>query len=163
MDHARSRGRAAAAHPRSRQAGQATFTGFRRSRTASAILQRAGPPAAPPRPGEDPAVCAAREPEEETGYAATTLLPLGGFFSSPGFTTEYLHAFVAVGLTQTAQSLDETEKIEVFPTTWQETMDKVEKNEIRDAKSVAILLKAAAFGVKRQRAAREGGWEVHAG
>ncbi len=98
--------------------------------------------------GEDPAVCAARELEEETGYAAETLLPLGGFYASPGFTTEYLHAFVAVGLTQTEQSLDETERIEVFPTTWQETMDKVEKNEIRDAKSVALLLKAAAFGVK---------------
>ncbi|BAM04944.1 NUDIX hydrolase [Phycisphaera mikurensis] len=100
--------------------------------------------------GEDPLACARRELEEETGYAAETLVPLGGFFSSPGFTTEYLHAFVAVGLAATEQSLDETEKIEVFPTSWQETMDKVERNEIRDAKSVALLLKAAAFGVKRR-------------
>ena len=98
--------------------------------------------------GEDPAACAKRELEEETGYAAETLVPLGGFFSSPGFTTEYLHAFVAVGLTQTEQSLDETEKIEVFPTTWVGTMEKVENNEIRDAKSVALLLKAASFKIR---------------
>ena len=100
--------------------------------------------------GEDPAACGKRELEEETGYRAEKLLPLGGFFSSPGFSTEYLHAYVAVGLTRTEQSLDEVEKIEVFPTSWTETMEKLQSDEIRDAKSVALLLKAAAFGLKHR-------------
>ena len=107
-------------------------------------------PAGTLEPGEDPAACAARELEEETGYAAEEFFALGGFYSSPGFTTEYLHAFVAVGLRQTEQSLDETERIEVFPTSWPEAVQKVEDGEIEDAKSVALLLKAAAFGVKKR-------------
>lgn len=98
--------------------------------------------------GEDPAVCAARELEEETGFRAATIVPLGGFYASPGFTTEYLYAFVAVGLAPTEQSLDETEKIEVFPTPWSQAMHLVETNQIRDAKSIALLLKAAVFGAK---------------
>ena len=106
-------------------------------------------PAGTLEPGEDPAACAARELEEETGYAAAELFPLGGFYSSPGFTTEYLHAFVAVGLTRTQQSLDETEEIEVFPTGWPEALRKVEQGEIEDAKSVALLLKAVVVGVRR--------------
>lgn len=96
--------------------------------------------------GEDPAVCAARELEEETGFRASKVIPVGGFYASPGFSTEYLHAFVAVGLAPTQQSLDETEKIEVHPTAWSEAMGRVRSNEIRDAKSVALLLKAAVMG-----------------
>ena len=55
--------------------------------------------------------CAARELEEETGYRAGKLEPLCSFYTSPGFMTEILHAFVATDLKRTRQQLDPTERI----------------------------------------------------
>src|SRR6476619_2033559 len=44
--------------------------------------------------GEEPAYTAGRELQEEIGFQAGKLTPLGGFFSAPGFCTEYLHLFL---------------------------------------------------------------------
>ena len=49
-------------------------------------------------PGEEPSDSANRELEEETGRRAQKLEGLGGFYSSPGFCTEYLHLFLATEL-----------------------------------------------------------------
>lgn len=49
--------------------------------------------------GESAEACARRELLEETGFTAEALEPLGVFFSSPGFTDERYHLFVATGLT----------------------------------------------------------------
>ena len=48
--------------------------------------------------GETPEECAGRELLEETGFRAGTLVPLGSFFSSPGFTDEMFHLFLATDL-----------------------------------------------------------------
>ena len=48
--------------------------------------------------GEEPAACAARELEEETGHRAGELVSLGAFYSAPGFSDEKLHGFLARGL-----------------------------------------------------------------
>ena len=45
--------------------------------------------------GETPETTARRELPEETGFAAGSWQKLGGFFSAPGFCSEYLHAFLA--------------------------------------------------------------------
>lgn len=50
--------------------------------------------------GEDPEVCARRELQEETNYAASHLQPLGAFYVSPGFTDERVHLYLASGLTR---------------------------------------------------------------
>lgn len=52
--------------------------------------------------GETPAECASRELIEETGYRAGSLVPLGSFHSSPGFTDETFHLFLATGLESVA-------------------------------------------------------------
>lgn len=49
-------------------------------------------------PGEDPAACARRELEEETGYRAANLEELTAIYTSPGFCNERLHLFLATGL-----------------------------------------------------------------
>ena len=45
--------------------------------------------------GEEPIICAQRELQEETGYKAHKLSPLGGFFTASGFCNEYIFLFLA--------------------------------------------------------------------
>lgn len=64
-------------------------------------------------PGEDPALAAARELEEETGFSAACIRPVGVFYTSPGFADERMHVFEATGLTPVPQRLEVGEQIEV--------------------------------------------------
>lgn len=91
--------------------------------------------------GEDPAVCAARELTEETGYTAEKITPFGWFFTSPGVLTEKMYSFVATGLTAGSQDLDENEQIEPQVFTREELLALIQKNQIVDAKTIATLLK----------------------
>jgi ADP-ribose pyrophosphatase len=102
-------------------------------------------PAGTIEPGEDPALCALREVEEETGYQAQMVTPIHGFFGCPGMVSEFLYAYVAQGLTQTAQDLDDTEEIEVHPMPLAQALDMIKDGTIRDAKSIATLLYYATF------------------
>lgn len=102
-------------------------------------------PAGTLEPGEDPAACAARELEEETGYRAATLEPLLAFYPSPGLGDERMHVFVARGLTKTAQKLDQTEQIEVCVYPLSEALSHIRRRRIEDAKTIAALLYFATF------------------
>ena len=91
--------------------------------------------------GEDKRECAARELTEETGYQAEKVEPLGvGWWTTPGFCTEHQTAWVATGLTEAEQDLDETEHIEVKPTPYDEAIQMIRDGRIVDAKSIAALL-----------------------
>ena len=90
--------------------------------------------------GENPAVAAGRELIEETGYRAARLEPLCGFYTCPGFCTEYLHCFLATGLIHMGQSLDETERIEPVAVDAAEAVRMVHDKRIVDAKTIAALL-----------------------
>ncbi|MFQ5423099.1 MAG: NUDIX hydrolase [Phycisphaerae bacterium] len=92
-------------------------------------------------PGESPDLAAARELEEETGYRAGRLVPLCEFYSSPGFLTELLHAFVATDLTKTRQRLEPTEQIRVEPTRMDDALAMVRDGRIVDAKTLVTLLR----------------------
>ncbi len=52
-------------------------------------------PAGTLEPGEDPATTILREVEEETGFRAHTWESLGRFPLAPGYSDEYIHAFLA--------------------------------------------------------------------
>jgi ADP-ribose pyrophosphatase len=91
-------------------------------------------------PGEQPIDCARRELEEETGYTAQRLEPLVSFYSSPGFSTELLHVFVARGLRECLPKLDEEEDIEVVRLPLERAIEQVTSGEISDAKTVTGLL-----------------------
>jgi ADP-ribose pyrophosphatase len=90
--------------------------------------------------GEEPLATAHRELREEVGHAAATLEPLGGFYSAPGFCSEYLRAYLATGLTADAADGDEDEDIEVVPLTLDESLARLDAGDIIDAKSIATLL-----------------------
>ncbi len=92
-------------------------------------------------PGEEPSDSAVRELEEETGYHARKLERLGGFYSSPGFCTEYLHLFLATELAEGRRGANEDEIIEVVPIPLREIPNLITSGEICDAKSIAGLLR----------------------
>src|SRR5262245_37530690 len=47
--------------------------------------------------GEDPHAAAIRELEEETGYRADNMVERARFWTTPGFTTEYMYLYEATG------------------------------------------------------------------
>jgi ADP-ribose pyrophosphatase len=108
-------------------------------------------PAGTREPGEDVAVCAARELEEETGHRATQLTPLFELYVAPGLTDERMHVFVATGLVETAQRLDPTEDIAVHPSTLDAAIDAIARGEIEDGKTIAALLYYRTFGARDVR------------
>lgn len=89
---------------------------------------------------EKPEICALREIREEIGMAASALRKIGEFYIAPGYTTEYLHIFMAENLTSSPLQgdLDEMITIEKIPIS--SAYDLAESGQIRDAKSLAALL-----------------------
>src|SRR5256885_5298599 len=75
--------------------------------------------------GENPMNCAGRELQEETGYLAGRIKPIGSFYSSPGILTEKMYAFAAYDLKKTHQALEEGEDLEVFDATLDEAIDMI--------------------------------------
>lgn len=96
-------------------------------------------PAGTLEPGEDPAVCAARELEEETGCVGGRLEPLGRFYTSPGFTDEIMHVFVATGLKATAPRPEATEQIRVTILPLVNALAAADDGRIMDGKTIAAL------------------------
>ena len=87
--------------------------------------------------GEPPAVCAGRELQEETGFRAKEIIPLGGFYSAPGFCTEYLHLFLARDLIPDPLPPDEDEAIDLLFLSLEAAEEMIESGEICDAKTLA--------------------------
>ena len=96
-------------------------------------------------PGEQPAACARRELEEETGWRAAEVTPLGAVWSSPGFTDELLHLFLARDLRPGTQALEEAELLTVEAVALAEAAAMARDGRITDAKTVCALLRAAAI------------------
>jgi len=89
---------------------------------------------------EEPEACAARELEEETGFRAGRLQRLGGFYVAPGYSTEYLHAYLATDLEPGNAGGDDDEEIQVLALPLTDVLGMVEAGELEDAKSLAALL-----------------------
>ncbi len=100
-------------------------------------------PAGTLHPGEDPDACAERELQEETGYRPGTLEHIGGVYTAPGYTTEFIHLYYATGLSESRLSMDDDEFIEVERVTLDEAIAMIERGEIADGKSVSGILRVA--------------------
>lgn len=93
--------------------------------------------------GDTPEETAARELEEELGYRARELRKIGEFNVAPGYCTERLYLYLATGLEQSIQNLDDDEEIEVVKMPFAEALARMRSGEIDDAKSIITLLFAA--------------------
>jgi ADP-ribose pyrophosphatase len=92
-------------------------------------------------PGEDPLDAARRELEEETGYRAANIVQRAAFWTTPGFTTEYMWLYEATGLTKTQIHPDEDEVIEVDVVNIEEALRMIDDGRIQDAKTILGLLR----------------------
>ncbi|MSQ15855.1 MAG: NUDIX hydrolase [Dehalococcoidia bacterium] len=95
--------------------------------------------------GEDPQVAAARELKEETGYTVGTLRRLGGFYLAPGYSSEYIHLFLATDLTKGQAHPEEDEELEVISIPLSTIPGLLAAADIEDAKSIAGLLQVMAL------------------
>lgn len=99
--------------------------------------------------GEEPLSCAVRELSEETGFTADELIDLGACYTSPGFSSEVLHLYLARGLRAGKSHLDEDEFLNVEKHGLDELLAMADRCELPDAKTVIAVLKAARLLSKR--------------
>jgi ADP-ribose pyrophosphatase len=99
--------------------------------------------------GEGPKDCAIRELKEETGCTAEHVEHLTTVFTTPGFTDEQIHLFMATGLArgETAHESDEFMSLETVSLT--KALEMVRAGEIRDGKTIVAILFAAGFRAGR--------------
>jgi len=99
--------------------------------------------------GEAPRDCAARELKEETGCTADKLEHLLSFYTTPGFTDEKIHLFMATGLVAGETKHEADEFLDLQPMLLSRALEMVEAGEIVDAKTALGLMYAAGFRAAR--------------
>jgi ADP-ribose pyrophosphatase len=95
---------------------------------------------------EDPEVCARRELLEETGLESEAMEHLTTIYTTPGFTDERIHLFMAWGLNRRGEAtLEHDEFVEPEPMTLSDALHMIATGKIVDAKTVCALLFVAGF------------------
>jgi ADP-ribose pyrophosphatase len=89
--------------------------------------------------GESAEACARRELEEETGLIAGTLRHLTTIYTTPGFTDERIHLFLADGARSGTVRREADEFVEVHRLRWSVVLDLICRGEIVDAKTLVGL------------------------
>jgi len=91
-------------------------------------------------PGEEPEATVRREMCEETGYLPRNIKRMGGFYSTPGFCTEYLHLYLATDLVPERLYASDTDSIELVKVPASKIAELIASGTICDAKSIVGLL-----------------------
>lgn len=95
--------------------------------------------------GEDPADCARRELKEETGCTAQSIEHLYTMFTTPGFTDERIHIFMATGLSHGETAHESDEFLTVETVALSRALEMIKSGELKDGKTAAGILFAAGF------------------
>lgn len=96
-------------------------------------------------PGENPIDCARRELTEETGATAEDIVHLTTIYTTPGFTDEQIHLFVATGISVGETNHEHDEFIEVEAKPLSRVLEMIQAGEIVDGKTIVALLYMAGF------------------
>jgi ADP-ribose pyrophosphatase len=94
---------------------------------------------------ESPLECAIRELKEETGCTADHIEPMTTILTTPGFTDEVIHLFMATGLTHGEPNREADEFVDLVTMRLSEALERISKGEITDAKTALALMFAAGF------------------
>lgn len=97
-------------------------------------------PAGTLEPDEPPEDCARREIREEIGMAADRLEKLGKFYMAPGYSTEFMHVYLATGLHESPLEGDEDEFLSIEKIHMGNVFSMAAAGEIQDGKTLAALL-----------------------
>lgn len=89
---------------------------------------------------EEPIQCAIRELEEETGYTTNKFKKLFEFYTTPGFSDEKIHIYLAEEVVEGKAHPDENEYIEIVRIPVEDAVEKVRTGEIKDAKTIVAIL-----------------------
>lgn len=89
---------------------------------------------------EAPEDCALRELKEETGFSTNNIKKLLEFYTTPGFSNEVMHIFLATELEEGIATPDEDEDIELVYLSFDEAISKILKGEIKDSKTIISIL-----------------------
>jgi ADP-ribose pyrophosphatase len=95
--------------------------------------------------GEDPQVCAGREVREETGMGAAELLKIGEFYMAPGYSSEFMHVYLATGLFPSPLSGDADEFLQVERLPAVQVYGMAREGRLTDGKTLASLLLARPY------------------
>jgi ADP-ribose pyrophosphatase len=97
-------------------------------------------PAGALEPGEAPERCAIRESQEEIGYKPGSLERIGGVYLAPGYSTEFIHFFVARDLTESRLAHDADEFLDVERYSLEDVYALIKEGKITDAKTISALM-----------------------
>ena len=96
-------------------------------------------------PGEPPEACARRELEEEAGVTAGELRRLTTIFTTPGFTDERIHLFLASSLGEGTERREADEFLEVHRMPWSRVLRLIDEGEVEDGKTLVALMFVECF------------------
>jgi ADP-ribose pyrophosphatase len=130
------------------QDGQIWFIRQYRHPAGSELLEL---PAGVTEEGEAPETGALRELREEIGMAAQKLLKLGGFFLAPGYSTEYMHVYLATGLYPSPLPGDEDEYLSIEKIAADQAIELAETGQLIDSKSLIALFWARPYLQNREK------------
>jgi ADP-ribose pyrophosphatase len=95
--------------------------------------------------GETPVECAVRELKEETGCTASHIEPMTSVLTTPGFTDEVIHIFMATGLTHGEHNREADEFVDLVIMRLSEALERISSGDITDSKTALALMFAAGF------------------